>query len=273
LLNPKNYLMANHIENLNVLIVDDETEACENIRNILLQYIDPEINILGIANDTLEAEKQIRFLKPNAIFFDIEMPGENALQFLERIYPFNFEIIFVTAYDQFAIRAFKLNAVDYILKPVDIDELANAITKLKEKLKFKNYNENNEQQLKVIKQIANKEKQHKITLKALNHVEIVDFKDIYFIEGQGSYCKICFGKTNSDKEIIISNTLSDYEELLPMDMFYRIHKSYLINCMHIKEIFNENTCEVLIKNKNKLPVSRRRYSGFIDFLKTNDFLL
>src|SRR6185369_4879620 len=101
---------------LRVLIVDDETEACENLKNILLKYVDPDIQILGMAYDTEDAEKQINLLKPNAVFWDIEMPSENAIQYLVRVFPFDFEIIFVTAFDQFALKALKLNAIDYILK-------------------------------------------------------------------------------------------------------------------------------------------------------------
>src|ERR1700689_5825299 len=118
---------------LNVLIVDDEMEACDNLKNILMEYVDKEINIAGIANNTREAEAQINNFLPDAVFLDIEMPNENAFHFLSRISPFGFEVIFVTAYDEYAIKAFKLNAVDYILKPISIAELTAAVQKLKEK--------------------------------------------------------------------------------------------------------------------------------------------
>ncbi len=261
--------MAGEKEGIKVLIIDDEVEACDNLVNILKKYVEEPVNVLGVANDTREAGQMVKELNPEAVFLDIEMPEENAFQFLERISPYNFEIIFVTAFDQFAVKAFKLNAIDYMLKPICIDELSDAVVKLKAKLKLKSLQLGNDYQLSVLKQIASQEKLHKIALKGLNHIEVIDFKDIYFIEGQGSYCRFCYRKKEIDTEMIVSNTISEYEELIPSDIFYRIHKSYLVNCQHIWSILNNETCEVVTTNKVNLPVSRRRYSGFIDFLKEN----
>jgi two-component system, LytTR family, response regulator len=255
---------------INVLIIDDEKEACDNLENILTQYIDSSINILGVANDAAEAEELIKQTKPDAIFLDIEMPGENAFQFLERIYPYDFEIIFVTAYDEFAIKAFKLNAVDYVLKPVNIDELNDAVARLKEKVCYKHILKHNDQQISALRQIINKEEPQNITLKLLNHLVVVDFRDIYSLEGQGSYCKISINKDGKNKEVVSSSTLSYYEEILPPGLFYRVHKSYLINCMQISEIVaDDNHYYILLKNKEKIPISRRRHSDFIRFLKEN----
>ncbi len=257
---------------INVLIVDDEIEACDNLANMLHDYVESEVNILGVANDTTQAEKMIRELKPDAVFLDIEMPGENAFQFLQRINHFDFEIIFVTAYDQFAIQAFKLSAVDYILKPISIDELTDAVYKLKEKIELRNFAMTKDYQLDVLKQISNKEKQQKLALKGINNIEMVDFKDIFYVEGSGSYSLFCFRKKNDNVEMTVSNSIYEYEAMLPGNMFFRIHKSYLINCMHIQKIVNDDSCGVVINNtKTQLPVSRRRFAGFIDFLKEHKF--
>src|SRR5579872_2150289 len=115
---------------LKVLIVDDERKACINLRNLLLTYVDKDINIAGIASDTHDAYTQIIKHTPDAVFLDIEMPNENAFHFLERIGPVDFEVVFVTAFDEYAVRAFKLNALDYILKPISVSELRNAHAKL-----------------------------------------------------------------------------------------------------------------------------------------------
>lgn len=254
---------------INVLIVDDEKEACDNLNNIITRYIDAAINIQGIAHDTTQAEKLIEKFNPDAIFLDIEMPDENAFQFLKRIYPYNFEIIFVTAYDEFAIKAFKLNAVDYIQKPICIEELEDAISKLHERISYRSFIKYKDHQLDTVEQIANREDLQKITLKSLNHIEIVDFKAIYAIEGQGNYCRICFSKDGVNKEITTSNILAYYEELLPKDLFYRIHKSYLVNCLQIESIISGESSSVMLKNKDKIPVSRRRYPDFIRFIKEN----
>jgi two-component system LytT family response regulator len=257
---------------LNVIIVDDEKTACYNLKNIISNFVDSSINISGIAHDTAEAEFLINANPPDAVFLDIEMPDEDAFHFIERISPFNYEIIFVTAYDAYAIKALKLNALDYILKPLSITEVTNAIHKLKEKCNYKNnvYN-NNVSYSNVSRQINNNVAISKITLKDNNAIEIVDFKDVVFVEAKGSYSKIVFTKINIEKDIIMSHPVSEYEELFPSELFYRIHKSYLINCNHIDKVLKDETPFVIMKNKNKLPVSRRRFPTLLNFLKRNNF--
>ena len=256
---------------LKVLIIDDEKRACTNLKNILIEYVDPTINIVGLAYTTQEAEEYIISCSPDAVFLDIEMTNENAFDFLHRISPINFEVIFVTAFDEYAVRAFKLNAIDYILKPISILELKNAVQKLKEKLKFKKIiAENTILYNEISSQVANKAKHHSIKL---NGPEIIDFRDIYFIEAQSSYSRFVINKDRIKKEIIMSYPLSDYEEILPVSMFFRIHRSYLINCIHIKKILNDENCFVKLNSDITLPVSRRRYPLLLEFLKNNDYLL
>lgn len=257
---------------VNVLIVDDEIEACENLCNILNEYVQPGINILGVANSTRDAEQLITRLSPDAVFLDIEMPNENAFKFLDRIAPFNFEVTFVTAYDEYALKAFKLNAVDYILKPISIPELVSAVEKLRERIKFKKVLTGNDVSYAEISGlITTKSKIHKITLKDGNNIEVVDFRNIHFIEAQGSYSRVLFSKYNAIKEITMSVSLADYEDMLPDDTFYRIHKSYLINCGHVKKILKDDTNQVVINGEYTLPVSRRRFAPLLEFLKNNDY--
>ncbi len=258
-------------ELLNVLIIDDEKKACLNLKNILLEFVDPNINILGFAHNTTQAEQKIRELKPDAVFLDIEMPNENAFLFLERIAPVNFDVIFVTAYDEYAVKAFRFNAIDYILKPISIHELTTAVGKLKDKIEFRKISSETISYGQLSTQINNKSKQQKITLKDSNRIEIVEIKDLCYIEALGSYSKIVFFKDKEIDEMTLSAPLSDYEELLPAEMYYRIHRSYLINCTQIKKIVNNENLHVILCNKISIPVSRRRYAPFLDFLKSNDF--
>ncbi len=257
---------------LNVLIVDDEMEACNNLQHILKEYVDQEINIVGIANNTKDAEAAIARSTPAAVFLDIEMPNEDAFHFLARIAPFDFEVIFVTAYDEYAVKAFKLNAVDYILKPISITELTQAVQKLKEKLRYKSIlAENSVSYTEISNQVTNKIKGQRITLKDSNSIEVVEFRNIYFVEAQGSYVRILFLKGNEIKEITLSGSLTDYEELVPSELFYRIHKSYLINCIHVKKILKDEYSQVVIQDTYTLPISRRRYVPLLQFLKSNDY--
>lgn len=258
-------------EKIKILIIDDEREACENLMHLLSEYGATDIDIMGMAHDTVAAERLISELKPDVVFMDIEMPDENAFQFLERVHPINFELVFVTAYDEYAIRAFKLNAIDYILKPICIDEIEGTISKLRERMGYKAINNDAAHQLKTLKQIAQKEPQNKIVLRALNNIEVVDLRNISYIEGKGSYCKVFFNKEESIHEITMSTIISEYEEMLPKDVFYRIHKSYMINCNHISKITHDHQYEVILKNNIAIPVSRRRHADFIAFLKQHNF--
>ncbi len=258
---------------IKLLIVDDENKACTNIKNLLLDFVDPSLNIVGIANSTEEAEKKITKYSPDAIFLDIEMPNENAFHFLERIAPVSFEVVFVTAYEEYAIRAFRLNAVDYILKPISINELRIAVQRLKDKIYYKKTIENPKQTFADLSdQLTSKTKPHKITLKDINTTSVVDFKDIYFIEAQGSYSRIVFLKDLVIKEMVLSHPLSEYEELLPEDQFYRIHRSFLINCAHIKQIVSDGNNRVIMNDDLNIPVSRRRYTSLVAFLENHDYL-
>ena len=250
---------------MNILIVDDEKRACTNLKSILIEYIDYAVNIVGFAHNSKNAEKLIKHLSPDVIFLDIEMPGENAFSFLERISPFSFEVIFVTAYDEYAIRAFKLNAIDYILKPISIQELRNAMHKLEERLKYKHIIAQNS-----YKELANnfttKQSPKKITIKDGSNIEILSFSQIIYIEAMGSYCRIHFNKAGLEKSCITSYPIAVYEDILPTDLFFRIHKSYLVNSNHFEHIHKDDNILFVMKNGTKLPISRRRYSDLKQFL-------
>ena len=143
--------------------------------------------------------------------------------------------------------------------------------KLRNKLQYRKIVSDTDYEIEVLKQIAHREKQQRIALRNFNQIEMVDFTDIFFIEAQGSYCRICFKKGNRESEITTSNTISEYEELFPSEYFYRIHKSYLVNCIYITRISSDPQYELVANNKHILPVSRRRYPQFIQFLEQNKF--
>jgi two-component system LytT family response regulator len=252
---------------IRAIIVDDEHEACINLKNIINDYIQIDIDILDFAYSTFEAEEKIKTLNPDAIFLDIEMANENAFQFLERLSQIDFDIIFVTAYDEYAIRAFKLNAVDYILKPINIDELAKAIEKLQQRIKYRKIISNNPQGYQELaQQIRQKTQQQQIILKDNNQYETISFKDICYVKAMGSYSKIFFKKDNAYRSLLMSKAISEYEELFPNDLFFRIHRSYLVNCKFVNTISKEEMI-VSLDNKETLPVGRRRFTELLQFLK------
>lgn len=260
------------MDRINVFIVDDEIEACENLAAILHKY--PEINILGTACTTAEAELMIAALQPQVVFLDIEMYEENAFQFLDRIAPFNFDVIFVTAYDEYAVWAFRVNAIDYILKPIDPDELSRSINRIREKWDMQQ--QVSAQLLPLFapldQQIRDRQKPQQIILRNADRHEVVLFRDIVYVEAAGRYSKVFFYRDTVLKWLLMSHNIAEYEELFPADLFYRAHRSYLINCIYVKQLQRDTESGfVLLKNKLKLPVSRRRYPDLMQFMKSNNF--
>lgn len=252
--------MASHL--IRVLLIDDEEAACVNLENIIRNYIKTPIEIVGIANDTIQAERLIHELKPDAVFIDIEMPGENAFQFLDRISPLDFEVIFVTAYDEYAMKAFKLNALDYILKPISIEELNNAVNKLCDKLTSNRILNQLGFYRSFSQQLNDKTESTCITFRTQTSIEIVNFADIHFIEAQGSYSKVMYQTNNAQRNLTLSHPISEYEEILPKEIFFRTHKSYIVNLNLIERITNDNGSFVTLGNV-QIPVSRRRYAELV----------
>jgi two-component system, LytTR family, response regulator len=253
---------------LNVLIVDDEQNACKNLGKLLSGFRNPTLRINGFAYNTKDAERLLSNIATDALFLDIEMPNENAFQFLDRIAPFDFEVVFVTAYSEFAVKAFKLNALDYILKPLSVVEVHNAVRKLQEKIQLKrSFNDLKYEFKELQEQLNNNKQPDKIVLKENREIEIVAFENICFVEAQGSYSKIFFLKKGTLKTMLMSNYIAEYETLFPAQHFFRIHKSYLINVNYIQKIFKDENFYVVVPGEHILPVSRRRYSALLDFLK------
>lgn len=255
---------------IRVILIDDEIEACENLTNIFRKYVPYPIEIIGVFHNTMDLEAQLEVLKPDAVFIDIEMPDENAFQFLERLSRIDFEIIFVTAYDEYAVKAFKTNALDYILKPISIDELNNAVQKLQTKLWndrllndpdfFKNFS----------RDFKEKNAGEMIHLRTHNSLEIIAQRDIHSIEAKGNYSKIYYQYKGQEKTVVISNAISYYEDILPPECFFRIHKSFLVNCMALKHIVLE-PLSITLSGGHTFPVSRRRYSLLLQFLKEHNY--
>jgi two-component system, LytTR family, response regulator len=256
------------MDSINVIIIDDEQEACSNLQHILNEYIEEKINIMAFANSTREAEEKILNLNPDAIFLDIEMPNENAFQFLERLPAINFEIIFVTAYDEYAIRAFKLNAVDYVLKPINIDDLKKAVEKLKERVTYRKVlNVNARGYNELAQQINLRKRQSQIILRDNNTWETLPFKSIIYLKAMGSYSKIFYMNNGEEKNILMSRSISEYEELLPPEVFFRVHRSYLVNCDYVHKLSKDEIPSIILTDKSVLPVGRRRFSELVLFLK------
>ena len=254
---------------ITAIIVDDEYLARENLRMLLADYC-PEVELVGTGENVEEARQLIADKKPDAVFLDIRMPSaEEGLELLDDVPINNFQIVFVTAFKEHAIKAFNINSIHYILKPIDIDDLKDAVAKL---LNYKKLFSQDSSNLKTyIESIKNfssaihyQNESNKITVSHLKGIKIIEDNSILYLEGDGNCTNLHFvdGTTFFD-----TRTLKIYDEILNNKKFFRIHKKYIINLNHLTDYLHEDGFFAKMKTGIKLPVSRARVSEFIKTIK------
>lgn len=254
---------------LRTIIVDDEDLARKNLA-IMLENNCPEIDIIGEASNIDDAEKIIKYSQPDVIFLDIRMPsGSEGFDLLERLENRNFLVVFVTAFKDYAIKAFQTNAVHYILKPIDEEDLRIAVDKLiATKETFTKHPENYDNYFIALQNLADRLVRNKISNRiAISHtkgVKVIEDDNIAYIEASGN-CSMIYFKDKT--RYLDTRTLKVYEGILNTDKFYRIHKSYIINMDMIKEYISEDGYSILLKNDILLPVARNRVSAFLKTIK------
>jgi two-component system LytT family response regulator len=236
--------------NLRILIIDDEINA---IKTLEWELLDLEMPIDVVASFT-KVKEAIEYLSHHSnfidlIFLDIQMPLMNGFEFLERFTHRNFEVIFITAYDGYAIKAIKESALDYILKPVDQDELKQALQKVIAKKR-------DEAQSTLTPQF------NKVSIPLENKLKFLDPKEILYCQSDGNYTKII---TLLGETLMVSKTLKHIESLLPEVLFFRIHQSYLINIEKVTA-YDRSTNYVMLNNNKELPVARSKRNEFLDHL-------
>ncbi|OWP87083.1 hypothetical protein BWK60_05515 [Flavobacterium covae] len=232
---------------MNAIIIDDEKRARLNLSILLKEYC-PEINIIAECENLPEGVKSIRKNKPDLIFLDIEMPGHSGLELLDFFdeNEINFKIIFTTAYQEYAIQAFKFSAIDYLLKPINPKELVDATTRFsKEKEKINNY--------QILKENLKEDTFRKIAVPSGNSLVFIEINDILFIKGEGAYSEIFF--TNNDK-LLVSRNLKNFEDIIcEQKNFIRIHKSFILNTNYIKSYNKSDGGSIEIQNGLHLPIA------------------
>lgn len=247
---------------LRILIIDDEVAAGNVVKLLIEKFISAEKEICYCPSPETALEL-IKDFKPSLIMLDIEMPNMSGFDFLNKVIGWDFDVIFTTAYDKYAIKAIRFSALDYLLKPIDSLELQNAVNRHI----IKQQSRGPGQQLLVSNLISNLKQDKKENFKlALSTVEGVSFFDpatIIYCEGENNYTRFIF---IDHKPILISKTLGEYEEILEDYQFIRIHKSYLVNKVYITQIDREGM--ILMSDGKRLAVSRRR-KIFVRGLLTN----
>ncbi|MDQ8004231.1 MAG: LytTR family DNA-binding domain-containing protein [Pedobacter sp.] len=248
---------------LNTIIVDDEEFARSSLY-FLLQENCPDVNICGIAKSVSEARSLLQSHDIDLIFLDIAMPGENGFSLIPQAQEANSTVIFTTAYDQYALKAIKANALDYLLKPIDIDELIAAVEKAVKHQQLNNALTRNLSLKNLEEDLKEQKGVNRITLPSGQGYRLVDVDDIIHIEADSNYS--IFHLKNAEK-ITVSKVLKDYEEILPEERFMRIHKSSIVNLKYVKEYNNKNGLMLSLSNGENIMVSRRRASDFFEKMK------
>jgi two-component system LytT family response regulator len=240
---------------MNCIIIDDEKHCIKTLTN-LLETNFSEVKILATCLDSTRAYDLIQQHKPDFIFLDIEMPLLNGFDLLAKFDPLFFDVIFTTAYDSYAIKAIKYSALDYLLKPVDKEDLTFSIEKLKSK-----HSSISKVQLQMATAVHNKQMPDTIALPTNNGLTFASVNEIVYCTADSSYTRIYM----TDKsEILLSKTLGDVEELLTEYNFFRIHHSTLINLKQVKKYIKGEGGEVIMSNGKNLQVARTRKTDFLN---------
>lgn len=252
---------------LNTIIVDDENRAIKTLQLILNEYC-KEVNVIDTASSALEAIKIINNKLPDLVFLDIEMPNGNGFDVLEAFPNRNFDVIFVTAYNNFALKAIKFAVADYILKPIDIEEVTNAVNKIVER---KKQSIQTQPDLSTLINNIKNQGQRKISIPTSNGIEFVLLNEILYVEADRSYCKIFL---TQKRNIFISKSMNEIELLLPVNEFVKIHKSHIVNLAFVKKLLKTDGGSVELIDGTQLLIAKTKKEEFTSliqkFIKSNN---
>jgi len=243
---------------LEAVIVDDEIKALKSLSWELTNFSE-EITVSASFTNPFEALEYLEKNTPDCLFLDIEMPTMDGFQFIQKLTNKNFPVVITTAYNQYAIKALKNEAIDYLLKPIDTDDLKETIVKIK-KFNSKNFTAEKLEQILINfnSNLINK----KITLNTDGKLLFLESDEILYAESDGNYSTIFLV---DGQKIVLTKKLKEVNALLPQDSFFRIHNSYIINLNKIEE-FLKTDGYVVLKSNHKIPVSRQKKSDFLDLL-------
>lgn len=249
---------------IKALIIDDELNARSLLRNFIENHC-PKVEIIADAEDVKSAVKIINKNQIDLVFLDVEMPIENGFSLFDYFNKPSFETIFCTAYSQYAIKAFEVSAVDYILKPIGISKLKEAVEKVCEKLN-RNLQRTN---IDVLKENLAENKIKKIGVQIGDGIVFMDLNDILYFEADGSYTTI---HRKNGKDLVVKK-IKHFEDLLSSDTrFFRIHRSYFVNITLIKKYSKKDGLSVTYDDKVLLPISREKKEEFEEFMQLNNII-
>jgi two-component system, LytTR family, response regulator len=245
-------------DKIKTLIIDDEELSRDTMSELLKLYAD-NLEVIGQAEDVQSGLKAIKRLKPELVFLDIKMPDGTGFDLLRQIDPINFKIVFITAYEEYAIKAFKFYALDYLLKPIDPDELLQTLDKINKTIETDSINKKFNTFFSYLDSQEKQNEGKKIVLKTQGNIYVVDIRDIICVNSDQNYTRFTLANGES---ILVSRSIKEYSSVLESHTFYRIHQSYIVNLNHIK-YYNkgENCC--IMSDGSSVPVSYRKKDELI----------
>ena len=246
---------------ISCIIVDDESKAREVFEKIVARYLVDKLKIVFTASSVKEAVHAIHKYNPQIVFLDIEMPEENGFKLFEYFDTVRFEVVFLTAFQHYAINAIKYAAFDYILKPLNFIDLKEVVDRYEKKVKEENYS--NRVQTLLANLNLGGDINSKVALPTLSGFKMEKINHIIYCEADENYTKIF---TAQGEMILVSKTLKFVEELLPPDFFFRIHKSFLVNLNYIKSYDRTDGHKVILESGMEIEVATRRIEEFVSTL-------
>ncbi len=243
---------------ITAVVIDDELKSCQNMERLLMEFCD-NVNVVALCQTVAEGVEAIAKHKPDLVFLDVQMKGETGFDLLTKIHSINFEIVFATAYAEYAIKAFHFSAIDYLLKPIDIEDLKRAVDKVAKK-KNVNITDRIEHLLANLMPTVEKSQQYKLAIPSSDGLMFIKISDIIYCEASGNYTMFFIA---DGKKHLVSRTLKEYEDMLTGNDFFRIHNSYLINLNAIKKYIRGEGGQVIMSNEAVLDVSKRKKESFL----------
>ena len=243
------------------IIVDDEILVAGNLEMLLARYC-PEVEVDGIAHSAKEAEVLIRDKRPDLVFLDVEMPHGNGFDLLKKFDRVDFGVIFVTAFDHYAIKAIKFSAIDYLLKPIDINELVAAVSKAQIQLKSRSVNQGLNLLLQNMAQPATR--LQKLTLPTMEGMTFVNIDEILYCKSDGNYTSF---HLMGGQSLLVTRQIGTYEDLLPEPLFCRIHRQYIINVNKVTKYIKGRGGYVVMSDGKVIDVSVRKKEDFLNAYK------
>lgn len=244
---------------IRAILVDDEASSLQNLQQKLIEFC-PDVEITAAAQKPEDAIQLIRQHKPDVAFIDIEMPRMNGFRMLNELDDMDFDVIFTTAYNHYAVDAIRISAFDYLVKPIAIKDLQQAVERL-----VKERQGRTKEKLEVLKHslTGTKSQEEKIAIPTSEGLEFIQIKNIVHIESSSNYCKVFF---INGKSFLVTRLLKDFEDMLSPYNFYRVHNSHLINLNYIKKYIRGEGGQVVLENGTIVDVARRKKEDFLKMI-------